>query len=126
MSIYCKKLVHVQVVIKCPYLVAQMCTRNSLTTSALLFFQERMLHCIFESATIRQPDPEPVLVDGGCISAGHCTRTGQDCQESSGNNHLTTFCCCCWLAAWGSFHMGTPWQLNHFDVITLYQQQHIS
>ena len=32
----------------------------------------------------------------------------------------------CWLAAWGSSYRGTPGQLNHFDVITLHQQLHIS
>ena len=56
-----------------------------------ILLQERMLHCIFKFATLRELDPELVLVDGGCISPGHCTGTGQDCQESSGNIHSTTF-----------------------------------
>ena len=30
----------------------------------------------------------------------------------------------CWLAAWRWFYIETLWQLNHFDVTTLYQQQH--
>ena len=25
----------------------------------------------------------------------------------------------CWLAAWEHSYEGTPWRLNHFDVITL-------
>ena len=33
--------------------------------------------------------------------------------------------CCCWLAAWRSSYREAPWQLNHFVVTTLYQQQHI-
>ena len=31
----------------------------------------------------------------------------------------------CWLAAWRSPYRGAPWQLNHFVVTTLNQQQHI-
>ena len=31
----------------------------------------------------------------------------------------------CWLAAWGWPYIGSSWQLNHFIVIILYQQQHI-
>ena len=34
--------------------------------------------------------------------------------------------CCCWLAAWRWPYRGSPWRLNHFVVITLYQQQHNS
>ena len=29
----------------------------------------------------------------------------------------------CWLAACRRSYRGTPWQLTHFNVITLYQQQ---
>ena len=32
----------------------------------------------------------------------------------------------CWLAAWGHSYRETPWRLNHFNVITLKQQQPIS
>ena len=30
----------------------------------------------------------------------------------------------CWLAAWRQSYRGKPWRLNHFIVLTLYQNQH--
>ena len=39
------------------------------------------------------------------------------------NNALFLKSFFCWLAAWRWPYRGSPWQLNYFIVITLYQQQ---
>ena len=43
-----------------------------------------MLHRVPLPAAAREPDPEPVRVDGGRQRAGHCHGAGQNRQEGSG------------------------------------------
>ena len=55
------------------------------------------------------------------------TGNGMRCYYVKNNAWLlknkSTFFCCCWLATCRRTYWGTPWWLNHFTVITLYQQQ---
>ena len=50
----------------------------------------------------------------------HVSHATSHVRPMSQNPNIHSFFC--WLAAWGSTFIGTPWQPNHFAVITLNQQ----